>query len=40
MKSGLFNCVVILKRLRDNGHTGGITIIKDYVNINIRIESY
>ena len=31
MKSGIFNCVVILERLQSKGYTGGITIIKDYV---------
>ncbi len=29
---GIFNCVVILERLQSLGYTGGITIIKDYVN--------
>jgi len=32
MGNGIFNCVVILERLKDMGYTGGITIIKDYVN--------
>lgn len=31
IRSGTFNCVVILERLQELGYTGGITIIKDYV---------
>lgn len=31
MEDGIFNCVVIMERLRDIGYTGGITIAKDYV---------
>ena len=31
IENGIFNCVVILERLKDIGYTGGITIIKDYV---------
>src|SRR4051812_29476733 len=27
----LFNCIVMLERLRSQGYTGGHTIIKDYV---------
>jgi transposase len=28
---GIFNCIVILERLQKLGYTGGITIIKDYI---------
>ena len=31
LENGIFNCVVILERLKGMGYTGGITIIKDYV---------
>jgi len=31
MEEGIFNCVVMLERLKAMGYTGGITIIKDYV---------
>jgi transposase len=31
MKDGLFNCQVMLERLRQMGYTGGKTLIKDYV---------
>lgn len=31
LKNGIFNCVVILERLQQQGYSGGITIIKDYV---------
>lgn len=31
LKQGVFNCVVIKERLQKGGYTGGITIIKDYV---------
>lgn len=30
-EDGLFNCQAMLMRLRDQGYTGGATIIKDYV---------
>lgn len=29
---GIFNCVVLLERLQEQGYTGGITILKDYVH--------
>lgn len=32
LSQGVFNCVVILERLRGNGYVGGITILKDYVH--------
>lgn len=32
MSQGIFNCVVLLERLKDAGYDGGITIIKDYVH--------
>lgn len=32
ISQGIFNCIVILDRLRDIGYDGGITIIKDYVH--------
>jgi len=31
MAQGIFNCEVLLRLLRDQGYTGGITLIKDYV---------
>lgn len=31
MADGLFNCAVILESLREEGYSGGKTIIKDYV---------
>lgn len=31
MHQGIFNCVVILERLRAKGYTGGMSILKDYV---------
>jgi len=31
MAQGIFNCEVLLHLLRDQGYTGGITLIKDYV---------
>ena len=31
MSQGIFNCVVLLERLRDAGYDGGITILKEYV---------
>jgi len=32
MDEGLFNCRVILERLRELGYSGGYTIVKDYVH--------
>ena len=32
MGNGIFNCVVLLERLREAGYDGGISIIKDYVH--------
>ena len=32
MHQGIFNCVVILERLRAKGYTGGMSILKDYVH--------
>jgi len=31
MADGIFNCTVLLRLLREQGYTGGITLIKDYV---------
>lgn len=31
MRAGLFNCRVMLPRLRNLGYTSGMTILKDYV---------
>jgi len=33
MSEGLFNCRVILEKLRELGYTGGYTIVKDYVQL-------
>mgnify|MGYP002351676448 FL=1 len=32
MNQGIFNCVVLLERLRDAGYGGGISILKEYVH--------
>lgn len=32
MSRGIFNCVVLLKRLKEAGYDGGITILKEYVH--------
>lgn len=32
MHQEIFNCVVILERLRAKGYTGGMSILKDYVH--------
>ena len=32
MNEGIFNCVVLLERLRGAGYDGGITILKEYVH--------
>ncbi len=32
MSRGIFNCVVLLERLKDAGYDGGITILKEYVH--------
>jgi len=32
MNQGIFNCVVLLERLRGTGYDGGISILKDYVH--------
>jgi transposase len=32
MSQGIFNCVVLLERLKDVGYDGGITILKEYVH--------
>lgn len=32
MSQGVFNCVVLLERLKDAGYDGGITILKEYVH--------
>lgn len=32
MSQGIFNCVVMLERLREKGYTGGMSILKDYVH--------
>jgi len=32
MSQGIFNCVVLLERLKDAGYDGGITILKEYVH--------
>jgi Transposase and inactivated derivatives len=32
MNQGIFNCVVLLERLRDAGYSGGISIVKEYVH--------
>lgn len=32
MSEGIFNCVVLLERLKDAGYEGGITILKEYVH--------
>ena len=32
MNQGIFNCVVLLDRIRDMGYDGSITILKDYVH--------
>jgi len=31
MAQGIFNCEVLLRLLWEQGYTGGITLIKDYV---------
>ncbi len=31
MEQGIFNCVVLLERLRELGYDGGISILKEYV---------
>ena len=31
MNQGIYNCVVLLERIRDMGYDGSITILKDYV---------
>lgn len=31
LAKGIFNCEVLLRLLKEQGYTGGITIIKDYV---------
>ena len=33
MNQGIFNCVVLLERLRDTGYSGGISILKEYVHL-------
>lgn len=32
MSQGIFNCVVLLERLKDAGYDGGISILKEYVH--------
>ena len=32
MEDGIYNCVVLLERLREAGYDGGISILKDYVH--------
>jgi transposase len=32
ISQGIFNCVVLLERLREQGYDGGITILKEYVH--------
>jgi transposase len=32
MSQGIYNCVVLLERVRDAGYDGGITVIKEYVH--------
>jgi len=32
MTEGIYNCVVLLERLREAGYDGGISILKDYVH--------
>jgi len=32
MGQGIFNCVVLLERLRDAGYDGGISILKEYIH--------
>ena len=32
MAEGIYNCVVLMERLRECGYDGGISIIKDYVH--------
>ncbi|MCX7635141.1 MAG: helix-turn-helix domain-containing protein [Syntrophales bacterium] len=31
LAAGVFNCVVLLRELRERGYTGGYTILKDFV---------
>lgn len=31
MEEGIFNCVVLLERIQEQGYTGKITIVRDYV---------
>ena len=32
MNQGIFNCVVLLRRIREKGYEGSLTILKDYVH--------
>src|SRR5215471_14120799 len=32
MADGIYNCVVLLERLRETGYDGGVSILKDYVH--------
>ena len=32
MRQGIFNCVVLMERLRAMGYDGGMSILKEYVH--------